>query len=74
MRDRLVVNNVTIERNQGHAGVYVVSGAGDIWLNETTIADNWGDGINVTMAGGGTVVNGTLIRGNHMRGLFTLGA
>uniref|UniRef100_A0A8R1DMH6 SRCR domain-containing protein n=1 Tax=Caenorhabditis japonica TaxID=281687 RepID=A0A8R1DMH6_CAEJA len=43
-------------------------GAADIWLNETRILKNWGDGINISYAGGSVMVNGTRIEKNRWRG------
>ncbi|CAI4225131.1 unnamed protein product [Auanema sp. JU1783] len=68
IRERTAVSNVTIGKNQGMAGFLVKSGAADIWFNETRIVDNWGDGMNVTFAGGSVMVNGTRIERNRWRG------
>ncbi|KRY48456.1 HHIP-like protein 1, partial [Trichinella britovi] len=68
MRDRTVINNVTILRNQHVAGLHVCEGVGDIWVNNSLILDNWGDGINITYTGGSTVINGTQLSRNRMRG------
>lgn len=43
-------------------------GAADIWLNETRILNNWGDGMNISYAGGSIMVNGTRIEKNRWRG------
>lgn len=43
-------------------------GAADIWLNETRILRNWGDGLNISYAGGSITVNGTRIEKNRWRG------
>ncbi|CAJ0963174.1 unnamed protein product, partial [Mesorhabditis belari] len=68
VRDRTALTNVTITENQGLAGFLVRDGAADIWINETRIDRNWGDGLNVSYAGGSITVNGTSIRGNRWRG------
>ncbi|KRY89173.1 HHIP-like protein 1 [Trichinella pseudospiralis] len=68
MRDRTVINNVTILRNQHVAGLHVCEGVGDIWVNNSLILDNWGDGINITYTGGSAVINGTQLSRNRMRG------
>jgi hypothetical protein len=68
IRDRMIVNNASIHDNQGHAGILIVSGAADVWINNTQLVANWGDGLNATMVGGSVLLNGTLLRGNRMRG------
>uniref|UniRef100_A0A915PUQ6 SRCR domain-containing protein n=1 Tax=Setaria digitata TaxID=48799 RepID=A0A915PUQ6_9BILA len=68
IRDRVTLTNVTIVRNEGQAGFLVRDGAADIWINASRIDDNWGDGINVSYAGGSITINGTLISRNRMRG------
>lgn len=66
------MTNVTLSKNQGIAGFLVSQGAADIWLNDTRIENNWGDGMNVTFAGGSVTVNGTKIVNNRWRGRIYL--
>ncbi|CAD6189688.1 unnamed protein product [Caenorhabditis auriculariae] len=68
VRERTALTNVTLEANQGYAGFYVNGGAADIWINETRILKNWGDGINVSYVGGSITINGTRIEKNRWRG------
>ncbi|CDW52478.1 Deleted in malignant brain tumors 1 protein [Trichuris trichiura] len=68
VRDRTALNNVTISGNQHTAGVHIFGGVGDLWINNSFIMDNWGDGVNVSHCGGSLVVNGTQISRNRMRG------
>ena len=70
VRDRTVVTNVTISNNQYLAGIQVWKGAGDIWINNTQIEDNWGDGINISYVGGSIDINYTKIMRNTMRGMY----
>lgn len=72
IRERTVLTNVTILENQGQAGFLVRDGAADIWINASRISDNWGDGINVSYAGGSVTINGTIISGNKVRGLSSV--
>uniref|UniRef100_A0A1I7V5P0 Beta_helix domain-containing protein n=1 Tax=Loa loa TaxID=7209 RepID=A0A1I7V5P0_LOALO len=67
IRERTVLTNVTILENQGQAGFLVRDGAADIWINASRINDNWGDGINITYAGGSITINGTIISRNKLR-------
>uniref|UniRef100_A0A5S6Q4A9 SRCR domain-containing protein n=1 Tax=Trichuris muris TaxID=70415 RepID=A0A5S6Q4A9_TRIMR len=67
-RDRTALNNVTVSGNQHTAGVHIFGGVGDLWINNSFIMDNWGDGVNVSFSGGSLVVNGTQISRNRMRG------
>ncbi|KAF1753039.1 hypothetical protein GCK72_019595 [Caenorhabditis remanei] len=68
IRERTALTNVTLDENQGYAGFMVRDGAADIWLNETRILRNWGDGMNISYAGGSIMVNGTRIEKNRWRG------
>lgn len=68
IRDRTVLTNVTVLENEGQGGVLVRDGAADIWINASRIDDNWGDGINVSYAGGSITINGTSISRNRWRG------
>ncbi|CAP36001.2 Protein CBG18580 [Caenorhabditis briggsae] len=68
IRERTSLTNVTLDENQGYAGFLVKDGAADIWLNETRIFRNWGDGMNISYAGGSIMVNGTRIENNRWRG------
>ncbi|CAL2046926.1 unnamed protein product [Caenorhabditis brenneri] len=68
IRERTALTNVTLDENQGYAGFLVRDGAADIWLNETRIFRNWGDGMNISYAGGSIMVNGTRIEKNRWRG------
>ncbi|EGT45297.1 hypothetical protein CAEBREN_07064 [Caenorhabditis brenneri] len=68
IRERTALTNVTLDENQGYAGFLVRDGAADIWLNETRIFRNWGDGMNISYAGGSIIVNGTRIEKNRWRG------
>lgn len=68
IRDRTVIRNATIARNQHIAGIHVRDGAADIWINDTIIENNYGDGINITFAGGSVIINGTSLSNNTMRG------
>uniref|UniRef100_A0A1I7XKT6 SRCR domain-containing protein n=1 Tax=Heterorhabditis bacteriophora TaxID=37862 RepID=A0A1I7XKT6_HETBA len=68
IRERTALSNVTLNQNQGMAGFLVKDGAADIWLNDTRIQDNWGDGMNISYAGGSVTVNGTRIERNKWRG------
>lgn len=72
IRERTVLTNVTIVKNQGEAGFLVRDGAADIWINASRINDNWGDGINVSYAGGSITINGTIISRNKWRGLSAI--
>ncbi|CAD5229908.1 unnamed protein product [Bursaphelenchus xylophilus] len=67
--DRLALTNVTADGNQGYAGLYVHGGAGDIWINDTSLSHNWGDGMNVTFAGGSINLNSSRVVGNRWRGV-----
>ncbi|EYC44991.1 hypothetical protein Y032_0443g1557 [Ancylostoma ceylanicum] len=67
-RERTALSNVTVNLNQGLAGFLVKDGAADIWLNDTRIQENWGDGMNVSYAGGAITVNGTRLERNRWRG------
>ncbi|GMR58343.1 hypothetical protein PMAYCL1PPCAC_28538, partial [Pristionchus mayeri] len=69
LRDRTALHNVTVEDNQGQAGFLVRDGAADIWLNDTRLIGNWGDGINVSYAGGAINLNGTTVSRNRWRGV-----
>ncbi|KAI1717620.1 scavenger receptor cysteine-rich domain-containing protein [Ditylenchus destructor] len=68
VRDRTVLSNVSIESNQGLAGFLVRDGAADIWVNDTSLSYNWGDGMNVSYAGGAVNLNTSRIVGNRWRG------
>ncbi|CAI2352995.1 unnamed protein product [Caenorhabditis sp. 36 PRJEB53466] len=68
IRERTALTNVTLDENQGYAGLLVRDGAADIWLNETRIVKNWGDGVNISYAGGSIMVNGSRIEKNRWRG------
>ncbi|GMT10248.1 hypothetical protein PFISCL1PPCAC_1545 [Pristionchus fissidentatus] len=69
LRDRTALHNVTLEENQGQAGFLVREGAADIWLNDTRLIGNWGDGMNVSYAGGSINLNGTTVTKNRWRGV-----
>lgn len=69
IKDRFVLTNVSIDSNEGIAGVLVRDGAADIWFNDTSMCYNWGDGINISYAGGSINVNTSRIIGNHWRGM-----
>lgn len=69
VRDRTVINNVTIMYNRHLAGVHILGGAGDIWINNSYIENNLGDGVNISYCGGSTIVNSTSISNNTMRGI-----
>uniref|UniRef100_A0A914HL06 SRCR domain-containing protein n=1 Tax=Globodera rostochiensis TaxID=31243 RepID=A0A914HL06_GLORO len=68
IRDRFALHNVSVEGNQGLAGLLVRDGAADIWLNDTSFSWNWGDGINISYAGGSINLNTSKIVGNRWRG------
>ncbi|CAB3397311.1 unnamed protein product [Caenorhabditis bovis] len=68
IRERTALTNVTLEANQGYAGFHVRNGAADIWINETRILKNWGDGMNISYAGGSVLINGTRVEKNRWRG------
>ena len=68
IRDRFALCNVSVDHNEGHAGVLVRGGAADLWLNDTSLSYNWGDGLNVSYAGGSINVNTSRIVGNRWRG------
>uniref|UniRef100_A0AC35U2L2 Beta_helix domain-containing protein n=1 Tax=Rhabditophanes sp. KR3021 TaxID=114890 RepID=A0AC35U2L2_9BILA len=68
IRDRTCLSNVTIEQNEGLAGFLVKDGAADIWVNGSSINHNWGDGMNVSFAGGAINFNGSTLIGNRWRG------
>ncbi|KAJ1365163.1 hypothetical protein KIN20_025393 [Parelaphostrongylus tenuis] len=69
IRERTALSNVTLNRNQGIAGFLVKDGAADIWVNDTRIQENWGDGMNISYAGGAITVNGTRLERNRWRGV-----
>ncbi|GMS79584.1 hypothetical protein PENTCL1PPCAC_1759, partial [Pristionchus entomophagus] len=69
LRDRTALHNVTVEENQGQAGFLVRDGAADIWLNDTRLIGNWGDGMNISYAGGSINLNGTTVTKNRWRGV-----
>lgn len=69
VRDKVVINNVTISGNQHLAGLHILGGAADIWINRSRIDENWGDGVNISYVGGSIYVNGTSISGNRWRGI-----
>ncbi|KAI6192849.1 hypothetical protein M3Y99_01913900 [Aphelenchoides fujianensis] len=68
VRDRFALTNVTLESNQGLAGVLVRGGAADLWINDTSMNYNWGDGMNVSYAGGSVNLNTSRLIGNRWRG------
>ncbi|VBB30847.1 unnamed protein product [Acanthocheilonema viteae] len=68
IRERTALTNVTIVKNEGQAGFLIRDGAADVWINASRIDDNWGDGINVSYAGGSITINGTIISRNKWRG------
>jgi hypothetical protein len=43
VRDRTALCNVSVEGNQGIAGMLVRDGAADIWINDTSLSYNWGE-------------------------------
>lgn len=68
VRDRTALSNVNVDGNQGLAGFLVRDGAADIWINDTSLSHNWGDGLNISYAGGSINLNGSRIVGNRWRG------
>ncbi|KAK0410181.1 hypothetical protein QR680_004996 [Steinernema hermaphroditum] len=68
VRDRVAFTNVSVSANQGIAGIQVRDGAADIWVNDTSIVENWGDGMNISYSGGSININGTILRRNRWRG------
>jgi len=68
IRERTALHNVSIEGNEGLAGFLVRDGAADIWVNDTSLSWNWGDGMNVSYAGGSINLNTSRIVGNRWRG------
>lgn len=52
----------------GLAGFLIRDGAADIWLNDTSFNYNWGDGVNISYAGGSINLNSSRIVGNQFRG------
>ncbi|KAL3080364.1 hypothetical protein niasHT_038404 [Heterodera trifolii] len=68
IRDRFALHNVSVEGNQGLAGLLVQDGAADVWLNDTSFSWNWGDGINISYAGGSINLNTSKIVANRWRG------
>lgn len=46
----------------------IQGGAADVWLNNTLFNYNWGDGINISFAGGSININSSQIVGNRLRG------
>uniref|UniRef100_A0A0N4ZT88 SRCR domain-containing protein n=1 Tax=Parastrongyloides trichosuri TaxID=131310 RepID=A0A0N4ZT88_PARTI len=68
IRDRTCLSNVTINGNEGLAGFLVKDGAADVWVNGSNIDYNWGDGMNVSFAGGSINFNGSTLIGNKWRG------
>ncbi|VDO43648.1 unnamed protein product [Haemonchus placei] len=68
IRERTALSNVTLNSNQGLAGFLIKDGAADIWLNDTRIQENWGDGVNISYAGGAITINGTRLERNRWRG------
>uniref|UniRef100_A0A915M244 SRCR domain-containing protein n=1 Tax=Meloidogyne javanica TaxID=6303 RepID=A0A915M244_MELJA len=68
IHDRLALHNVSVDGNQGIAGLLVRDGAADIWINDTSLSWNWGDGVNISFAGGAINVNASRIIGNKWRG------
>lgn len=73
VRDRTALSNVTVDGNQGLAGFLVRDGAADIWVNDTSMSYNWGDGMNVSYAGGSINLNTSRIVGNRWRGEYLVG-
>lgn len=69
VRDRTVINNVTIRDNQ-YIGFHVLGGVGDIWTNNSYIDGSYSDGVNISYTGGSTVINGTSISDNRLRYCF----
>lgn len=61
-----MINNVTILNNQ-YIGLHVLGGVGDIWSNNSYIDGSFSDGVNISYAGGSTVINGTSISNNGLR-------
>ncbi|CAK5083642.1 unnamed protein product [Meloidogyne enterolobii] len=68
IHDRLALHNVSVDGNQGIAGLLIRDGAADIWINDTSFSWNWGDGVNISFAGGAINVNASRIVGNKWRG------
>lgn len=48
----------------------VREGAADIWINDTSLSYNWGDGLNVSYAGGSINLNTSSLIENRWRGFF----
>uniref|UniRef100_A0A915CLZ3 SRCR domain-containing protein n=1 Tax=Ditylenchus dipsaci TaxID=166011 RepID=A0A915CLZ3_9BILA len=65
IRDRTALSNVTVEGNEGLAGFLVRDGAADIWVNDTSLSYNWGDGMNVSYAGGSINLNSSRLSFNY---------
>ena len=68
IRDRTALSNVTVESNEGLAGFLIRDGAADIWVNDTSLSYNWGDGMNVSYYGGAININGSRFFDNRWRG------
>jgi hypothetical protein len=69
IRDRTALCNVSVDHNEGIAGFLVRDGAADIWVNDTSLSYNWGDGMNVSYAGGSININGSRFMENRWRGI-----
>jgi hypothetical protein len=68
IRDRFALSNVSVDRNEGIAGVLIQDGAADIWVNDSSMSYNWGDGMNVSYAGGSLNLNTSVLKENKWRG------
>ncbi|CEF63163.1 SRCR domain and Parallel beta-helix repeat and Pectin lyase fold/virulence factor domain and Pectin lyase fold domain and C-type lectin-like domain and C-type lectin fold domain and SRCR-like domain-containing protein [Strongyloides ratti] len=68
IRDRTCLSNVTINNNEGLAGFLIKDGSADVWVNGSSIDNNWGDGMNISYAGGSINFNGSTLIGNRWRG------
>ncbi|XP_015781798.1 protein bark beetle-like [Tetranychus urticae] len=63
-----VVNRTQVSGHDYVAGINIASGTGDVIINQTTIVDNIGDGVNVTLAGGYKHIDRSTISRNSLRG------
>ncbi|KAG1658471.1 Protein bark beetle [Nymphon striatum] len=63
-RSSIVVNRSQILENTHIAGLHVLGGAGDIYVNNSIISRNIGDGINITYTGGIRMISKTKFTNN----------
>ncbi|CAM1311440.1 Uncharacterised protein g5687 [Pycnogonum litorale] len=68
-RSSVIVNRTKILNNKYVAGLHVIDGAGDIYVNNSIVMGNVGDGINVTYVGGKQIFSKTSFSGNEGRGI-----